>query len=142
MTGHIGRYMKLNNVTQINEEDFDKDDQNVAGKIGNILNPFMQQLVEIADGRIDFENRVENYREIEMTVDANGVPTLNDKIKTGKGSIRGITVIAAFNLTNSSGYATQQPWISYQPISGGIIQVSKITGLLPNQKYRLNVIFH
>ena len=73
----------------------------MAGQLGSVLNPFMQQVVEIMDSRVDFENRVENYREIEMTVDANGVPVLNDKIKTGKTFIRGIQVIAAFNLTSS-----------------------------------------
>lgn len=134
--------MKLNNVTQIQAEDFESDDQQMAGQLGSVLNPFMQQVVEIMDKRIDFENRVEVYKQVEMTVDSNGTPVLNDKIKVGKNSIRGLSIIAAFNQTNTAGYPTQQPFISFQQLSGGIIQVKNITGLIANNKYKLNIIFY
>lgn len=134
--------MKMNNVTQIQAEDFDKDDQALAGQLGSVLNPFMQQVVEIMDKRIDFENRVENYKQVEMTVDASGTPVLNNKIKHGKSSIRGTEIIAAFNLTNTAGYPTSKPFISYQALSGGIIEIKNITGLIPNNKYKLNIIFY
>jgi hypothetical protein len=134
--------MKINNITQIKAEDFEEDDQAMAEQIGNVLNPFMQQVVEINDKRIDFENRVENYREVEFTVDANGTPVLNNKMKTGKNSIRGTQIVAAYNLTNTAGYPTQQPFISFQVIAGGFIQVNRITGLIANNKYRLHIIFY
>jgi len=134
--------MKINNITQIQAEDFPKDQQQMAEQLGNVLNPFMQQVVEINDKRIDFENRVENYKQIEMTVDANGTPVLNDKINTGKTSIRGTEIIAAFNLVDINGYPISKPFISYLQLSGNIIQVKNISGLIANQKYRLHVIFY
>ena len=134
--------MKINNTTQIRGDDFSQEDRDLAERMGNILNPFMQQVVEINDGRIDFENRVENLIRIEMTVDANGVPLLNNKINTGKSNIRGFQVIAAFNVTNASISASSQPFISYTPIGNGLVQVSKISGLPANQKFQLNVVVY
>jgi hypothetical protein len=134
--------MKINNVTQIKAEDFPEDAQQMAEQLGLVLNPFMQQVVEITDNRLDFENRVENFKQLEMTVDATGKPVLNDKINVEKSRIRGISIIAAFNQTNVAGYPTQQPFISYTVLGGGTIKVNNISGLLPNQKYLLNMIIY
>jgi len=132
--------MKINNVTEIRPDDFDKDDRKTVGQLAEILNPFMQQVVEVTDSRIDFENRVEVYKSVEMTVDSAGKPTLNNKIKVGKTGIRGIQVIAAYNLTNIALYPTQQPFMSFTQIAGGNIQVNNISGLQANNKYRLHII--
>ena len=134
--------MKLNNITEISPDDYKSEDRQTVGQLAEIVNPFMQQLVEIMDKRIDFENRVENLIQIEMTVDAAGVPLLNNKINTNKSRVRGLQVIAAFNTTNASLTATEQPFISFGQLSGGFVQVSKITGLPANQKFQLNVIVY
>ena len=132
--------MKINNVTEIRPDDFKQEDRETIGQIADILNPFMQQVVEINDGRIDYENRVENFIQVEFTVDANGTPLLNNKIRTDKPSSRGFGVIAAFNLTTTNIYPTGQPFIVFTQLSGGFVQVNKITNLPANQKFRLNVI--
>jgi len=134
--------MKINNTTQIRADDFEEDHKRTAEQLANILNPFMQQVQEITDNRIDFENRVENYIEIEMTVDASGKPILNNKISTGKSNIRGFQVIAAFGASNANITATEHPFISFTPIGGGLVEVSSITGLPANTKMRLNVIVY
>ena len=134
--------MKVNNVTQIKAEDFPDEMRQAAEQLALILNPFMQQVVEITDNRIDFENRVENFKQVEFTVDSSGTPILNDKINVGKSNIKGVQVIAAFNQTNLAGFPTEQPFISYQPVSGGFIKVQNITGLRPNEKYLLNIIIY
>jgi len=134
--------MKINNTTQIRADDFEEDHKRTAEQLANILNPFMQQVQEITDNRIDFENRVENYIEIEMTVDASGKPILNNKISTGKSNIRGFQVIAAFGASNANITATEHPFMSFTPIGGGLVEVSSITGLPANTKMRLNVIVY
>ena len=79
--------MKLNNITEISPDDYKSEDRQTVSQLAEIVNPFMQQLVEIMDKRIDFENRVENLIQIEMTVDADGVPLLNNKINTNKSRV-------------------------------------------------------
>ena len=134
--------MKINNVTEIRPDDFDKDDRKTVGQLAEIINPFMQQVVEITDNRMDFENRVENFLTIEMTVDSAGVPVLNNKIKTGKSSVKGFSVVSAFNLTNSNSFATEQPFISFTREAAGFVKVNKISGLPANQKFRLSMIVY
>jgi len=134
--------MKLNNVTELRPDDFEKEDRATVGQIAEILNPFMQQVVEIVDSRIDFENKVENYLEIEMTVDSDGKPILNNKIATGKTYVRGTDIVAAFNTVNASQYATAKPFISFTQLPDQFIQVDNISGLRANQKFRLNIIIY
>lgn len=134
--------MKINNVTQIMADDFQQDDKQMAEQLGNILNPFMQQVVELSDGRVDFENRVENYIEIEMTVDATGKPVLNNKISTGKSFVRGFHVVDAYGSGNASIGAESAPFIVFKRLAAGFVEVSKITGLPANVKMRLNVVVY
>lgn len=134
--------MKLNNVRQIRAEDFPDELQQPMAQLGAILNSFMQEVVELSDNRIDFENRVENIKTVEFTVDASGKPILNNKIATDKSSIRGTQVISAINLTNPNIFPTEQPFISYTVLGGGFIQVNNIRGLQANNKYRLTIIIY
>jgi len=134
--------MKLNNSTQIKSEDYDGEYQALIDQLAETLNPFMQEVVELADERIDFENRVEVLKTITLTVDAAGKPTLNDKVNTGKSGIRGTQVISAFNLTNNTIYPTSQPFISYRILAGGVIQILNITGLPANNKFQLNLVIY
>ena len=134
--------MKLNNSTQIKSEDYDGEYQELVDQLGETLNPFMQEVVELADDRIDFENRVEVLKSLEVTVDSTGTPILNNKVATGKSGIRGIQVIRAYNLTNITGYPTSQPFISYTVLAGGFIRMDNIVGLLADNKYQLNIIIY
>jgi hypothetical protein len=136
--------MKLNNANQIKSEDYDKEYSNLVDQLAETINPFMQEVVELADDRIDFENRVEVLKTFDITVDSAGIPVLNDKIATGKGSsgIRGMQVISSFNLTVTAGYPTSQPYINYTVLAGGFARINTITGLLANNKYKLTVIIY
>ena len=134
--------MKINNTTQIRADDFADDDKRVAARLGEILNPFMQQVVELSDGRVDFENRVENIVQVTFTVDNSGVPVLNNKLNTGKASVRGFQVIDARSTQNTAITADSQPFISYTPIGTGTVQVNKISGLPANNEMLLTVIVY
>lgn len=134
--------MKLNNATQIKSEDYNSEYQELVDQLAETLNPFMQEVVELSDDRIDFENRVEVLKKITLTVDVSGKPVLNDKVNTGKTDIRGIQVIAAFNLTNNTIYPTGQPFISYRILSGGIIQMLNIVGLPADNKFQLTLVIY
>ncbi len=135
--------MKINNINQIRSEDYDSDYNDLVDQLAETLNPFMQEVFELADGRIDFENRVENIKTIQITVDDNGTPVLNDKIATeNTNGVRGIQVVSAFNLTNATIYPTSQPFISYTILAGGFVRVNNITGLQANNKYQLNLVIY
>jgi len=133
--------MKLNNTRQIRAEDFEDDYTQLTSQLGTILNPFMQEVVELSDSRIDFENKVETLKSFDITVNSNGIPTQSSfKLSTDKTNIRGIQVIRAINLTNSSSYITSAPFITWNPIGSTFVEVKHITGLLADNKYKLTII--
>jgi hypothetical protein len=134
--------MKIVNNPQIRSEDFKKEDQDAISKLAGVLNPFLQEVVDFADKRIDFDNRVENLITIEMTVDSTGTPVLNDKVNVRKSNVRGITVINAINMTNRQIYPSGQPFISFNPLGGTTIQINNITNLPENNKFRLTMVVY
>lgn len=134
---------KLNNTRQIRAEDFQDEYNQLVSQLGSILNSFMQEVVELSDGRVDFENRVENIKTFEISVDSNGIPIQSPfKINGEKFGIRGMQVIRAYNLTNSTGYPTGQPFINWIPAGGNLFQVLNITNLRPNEKYQITVVIY
>lgn len=134
---------KLNNTRNIRAEDFDDEYNQLVSQLGSILNSFMQEVVELSDGRVDFENRVETIRTFEITVNSSGVPVQAPfKFNAEKSGVRGMQVIRAYNLTNTSGYPTSQPFINYIPVGGSLMQIQSVTGLRPNEKYQITVIIY
>jgi hypothetical protein len=135
--------MKLSNTRQIRAEDYDDEYTDLITQLGSILNSFMQEVVELTDGRIDFENLNQNIKTFDITVDSSGVPIQTPfKVGLGKTGVRGIQVINTYNLTNSTGYPTSQPYINFTPIGGDLIRIQSVTGLLPNQKYQLTILIY
>lgn len=134
--------MKLNNITQIKSEDYDQDYSDLVDQLAETLNPFMQEVFELSDERIDFENRVEVFKTVDITVDSNGTPTLNDKINCEKTNVRGFTVIRAYNLTTLTNYATGTPFVSFTQLAGTSVRIDNITNLVPNNKYRLSLVIY
>ena len=116
--------MKLNNTRQIRAEDFDDEYNQLVSQLGSILNSFMQEVVELSDGRVDFENMVQNIKTFEIIVDSNGFPVQAPfKVNVDKTGVRGLSVIRAYNLTNTAGYATSQPFINWVPVGGSLLQI-------------------
>lgn len=135
--------MKLNNTRQIRAEDFDDEYNQLVSQLGSILNSFMQEVVELSDGRVDFENMVQNIKTFEIIVDSNGFPVQAPfKVNVDKTGVRGLSVIRAYNLTNTAGYATSQPFINWVPVGGNLLQIQSVTGLRPNEKYQLTVVIY
>lgn len=135
--------MKLSNTRQIRAEDYDDEYTDLITQLGSVLNSFMQEVVELTDGRIDFENLNQNIKTFDITVDSSGVPIQTPfKVGLGKTGVRGIQVISTYNLTNSTGYPTSQPYINFTPIGGDLIRIQSVTGLLPNQKYQLTILIY
>lgn len=134
--------MKLNNATQIKSEDYDNEYNDLIDQLAETLNPFMQEVFELSDERIDFENRVEVFKVITVTVDSNGKPTLNDKINCEKTNVRGFQVVRAYNLTTLSNFPTSQPFISFTQQAGTTVRIDHISGLVPNNKYQLSLVIY
>lgn len=129
---------RLTNVQRIIIEDFQEEDRETVSKLANILNYFMTQVTDTVNGRLDYENINKQAVTVDVTVDASGKPIQTTNFSAQQGLL-GASVIRAQNLTNSAVFPTGQPFVSFTPVQSGLYRVSNITGLQPNNKYRLTL---
>lgn len=126
----------ISNVKRLQPEDFDQKEQELIEKIGLIINPFMDEVFETINGRLDYSNLQREYKTYTVKVDVNGKPTTEAKIATKFSQLKGIICIRAINQTNSSLHPTSQPFVSYDQ-STNSITVSHISGLQTGNSYLL-----
>lgn len=131
--------MKLNNVTTINADDYKEEDRQTVAQLANIINPFMQQVVELADSRIDFDNMTRTLKQLDVTVNSSGIPIQATVLSTGKSAVYGTKVINAQNLTKATTYPTSAPYIVYTLQAGGSIKIERVYGVVPGNKFRLTI---
>lgn len=132
--------MRLSNVRQIISEDYAKEDQNLVNKLGVVLNYFMREVVELSNGSIDFDNLTWELRQVELTVNNEGVPTTTTRFNSSVVIPRGTYVINVINQTNPSEILTSAPFIGYTPDGNGINKINYITGLQPENRYLVTFI--
>ena len=133
---------RLSNVRRIVAEDFPEESQEVVSRMGGILNYFMEEVVELSNGNVDFENLEQQLLTFEAQVDSDGTPVINDKILTDKINPNGLQVVKAQNLTNNSIYPTGQPFISFTPSGDGFLKIDNIAGLPADNKFFLTVVVY
>lgn len=121
---------RIDNVRYIRAEDFSQEIQQDIAKLAPVLNTFMQQTVDLTNGRIDFDNRVENIIQFNITVDSLGKITGNNLFNVGKQGVRGLSVIRAVNQTNPSIFPTGTPFVNYTNTENPqVIRIDNITNI-------------
>tara|TARA_R100001086_G_scaffold242973_1_gene171264 strand:- start:181 stop:588 length:408 start_codon:yes stop_codon:yes gene_type:complete len=128
---------RLNNVRRINTQDFKQEDQETVSKLAEILNFFMDDVVNNVNGNLDYDNLSKNLISINITVDANGTPLNTTSVETGITNPSYLEVKRARNLTNSVIYPTGTPLISYTETGTTVVTLNNITNLQPNNIYNL-----
>ena len=134
---------KISNFRRVSKEDYSQEDQEVAERLAFNLNPFMQEVTDVINGGLDFENLKANIFTISISVDVNGKPIGTDQFNTqGIENSQGMQVISARNQTNLASYVDGQPFISFTPQGNSIVKIHKISNLTANNTYLLNIIVY
>lgn len=134
-----------NNISQnflkrLIKEDFDKKDQDLVGKLGFIINPAVQQIVNILNNGLNIEGLNVQQRNINLQVDKNGNPTTTASFTSSlNGSCTMIIVGRVQNLTSSTTYPTSAPFVSFSQ-NGTTITINNITGLIPNNNWQITLL--
>ena len=133
--------MKLSNYKRLISTDFDEKDQALVEKMGRNLNDGIDNLYFALNNKLTFEdNFLATVKDVEVTVDAAGVPTTRTSILLGTtNTVKGTQVIATTNKTSATGYPTSCPFISYTQ-NGNTLFIDNITGLLANNRYVIRFI--
>ena len=133
---------RLNNVRRINPQDFSEENQSDIQRLGYILNSFMQEVVDMANGNVDFENLNQNFISFSIEVDSNGKPIGTDKINVNKINPQGIQVVRLINTTNAALSPDVPPFIFFTPNGTNLVTIDKIVGLSANNKYQLGIVVY
>lgn len=127
---------RLDSVRRINYQDYPEEDQETVEKLSVILNFFMEDVVNAINGNLDFENMNRELITLTVTVGTNGVPIAETRFASSL-DIAGLKVIRADNLSNTTGFVSNAPFITYRNSGTGIYTVTNITGLTAGQSFRL-----
>jgi hypothetical protein len=130
--------MKLQGFKRIVKENFPSEYHSLIEAIAGSVNDFSDDVANAFNKRITVEDNLNmEYKQIELSVTDTGKPVNKTEFKISLVTpVKGLSVIRVDNLTNSSTYPTNTPFITYSS-NNNIITVNHITGLLPNNKYRI-----
>lgn len=133
---------KLKNIQRINPSDYPAEYSQLVDGLAGTLNDFMQDVIDMSDGRVDYDNLIFKQLQFEISVGANGIPIQEFQLKTGVTQPTGFTVVRAVNISNTFAFATGQPFISYSNVVNDLVKVTNITNLTSGEKYRLTVLVY
>jgi hypothetical protein len=141
--------MILQNFKRLVIDDFPTDSKTIINKLALYFNPDIEPLYNALANRLNFADNFDaTVKTISLSVNSSGVPTGNAnviKLKTISGNVpkaTGAIVTNAQNTTNSTTYPTSGVTISFTQ-SQGIVTITHITGLTPNDTWSLNItVFH
>jgi hypothetical protein len=126
--------MKLQSV-RIKTNDFPKEQKELADALGGILNPFIDKLVIgfnknfTVDDNLPFE-----FKTIDVENDALGDLKNSVIINTGLLNCKGYICV---NVLDIGGGLPSQSVSVFSTTKANFVTINKITGLLPDVKYRL-----
>lgn len=130
---------KMQIPKKIRFEDFSSEDKEIVERIGFAFNSFSDEVYQLLNGGLDSNNLNRQIVDIDVIIDGSGKLQGQPQIKlTTSGKIRGLNVINALNLVNSTIYPTQAPFVSFTA-SGTILTINNISGLQSNSQYRLTL---
>lgn len=131
----------LSSYKRIITNDYPAEDKEFVQKIAAPINDSFNELYFATNGRLSLsDNLFCTVKLIDVTVNANGVPTTSTTFTLdNQAPVVGIQVIYAVNQTNTAIYPTGQPFISFTPISNGVL-INHVSGLQANQRYTIRLI--
>jgi len=134
--------MKIEGYKRIIKGDYPAEYQNLVERLSGSINDGFQALYQVLNNKVTLsDNLAATIGVFQVTVDSSGKPTATTsfKLNASTTSVLGIQVIKLENLTNSAGYPTSGPFISFTTANGQV-QVLNITGLTPGNLYRVTAV--
>lgn len=120
---------RVPDLRQLKKEDFDKDDQSLIERLEFPINNFMQQVINVLKGGIDFNNLNRNIVTVTLSTNASGTPVSTVQFKnTLNTKVIGMNVISCINKSSVQRFPIAAPFVSYTS-NGDLITVTNVAGL-------------
>lgn len=134
--------MKLSSFKRLITQDFEKEFHKLVEQLGSTINDSFNSIYFALNKRLTFaDNFAATVRDIDLSVDANGIPTQRIQMGLDVQNTRviGTIVIQVNNLSNPAILPAGSPFISYTQNENTLI-INKISGLQPNYLWRIKVV--
>lgn len=128
---------KLSDIRRIIPEDFETDDQPVAEKIAGSYNEFADELYQVINGELDFDNLARAKVSLDISFDSTGKPIGTVNVSTNLSYVSMVNIGKAQNVTNSAIKFTQAPYIDWTYKGNGVVSINYGIGFVSGNKYRL-----
>lgn len=130
---------KIEIPAKIRTEDYPAEMQETVEKLGSVYNPFVDQVYQALNGRLDYDNLNRQIVTIDLSTNATGKLINPPQIKYLLNTrLKGTNVLSAQNLINTTIYPVSHPFLS-TTINGQFVIILNISGLQINSSYRLTV---
>lgn len=132
---------KLSDIRRIIPEDVDKDSTpiDVVETIAGSYNEFADEIYQVMNGQLDFENLARAKVSLDVTFDATGKPVGTVVISSNLGSVSMINIGKVQNLANAAARLTQAPYIDWTLQGSGNVKINYGVGFTAGTKYRLTL---
>lgn len=130
---------KLSSIRRIIPEDFAKEDQAAANTIAGSYNDFADEVFQVINGSLDFENLARSKAVVDIMFDANGSPVGQVNVSTKLNSVAIINIGKVQNLTNSAARLTSAPYLDWTLQGQGLIKILYGRGFTAGVKYRITL---
>lgn len=127
---------RIDNTNRLNAEDFPDESRELIERLAVTYNFFVEQVTNVLNGSVDFENLDRNLVILEFDMGANNQPLTATRFTATPG-LQGTNIIRVDNLTNSANYPDTAPFLSFTTNGNGVYTINSITGLDQGNKYRV-----
>lgn len=141
--------MRLPSFKRIYENNFKEEYKDLVRTLSASINIGLENLYLALNNRLTFQDNFQaTIKQLDVIVNSSGYPIQTTVFQLNnfggtqtQSEIRaiGVLVINAQNLTNSSIYPTNAPFVSWTQVQTGI-QINHVTGLQSGQTYRLTLL--
>lgn len=132
---------KLSDIRRIIPEDVDKNSTpvDIMETVAGSYNEFADEIYQVVNGQLDFDNLARSKVSIDISFDANGNPIGNSSIGSGLAFVSMLHIGKVQNISNTSIKLTQVPYIDWSYQGGGIVKINYGIGFTAGTKYRLTL---
>lgn len=130
---------KLSDIRRIIPEDFEEEFQEAAEKIAGSYNEFADELYQVVNGELDFDNMARTKVSIDISFDSSGNPSSSTNIASNLSFVSILYIGKVQNLSNPSAKLSQAPYIDWSYKGNGLVGVNYGIGFVAGNKYRLTL---
>jgi len=132
---------KLSDIRRIIPEDVDENSTppEVVEAVAGSYNEFADELYQVINGQLDFENLARAKVSIDISFDSTGKPVGNVNILTKLSFVSMLYIGKIQNITNAAERITQVPYLDWSYQGNGVVKINYGIGFTPGRKYKLTL---